>query len=612
MTARRAWRSCTASAHAPRRGRRRAPAVGLVRVSSPRWSADSTLATDAGPIASIGVDTWGVDYGLFDRHGELVEAPLSYRDDRTAVLRRRRRAHRRAPAVRDQRAPEPRLQHDLPARRARPRTARASARHLLMLPELLVHHLTGVITGERTSAGTTGLLDVRTLRLVRRALRRHRSRSLAAPRPPTCRRTPAGTWRGVPVHLVGGHDTASAVWRAPRTATRSCRAVPGRSPAANDHSRTRRTPHGPRASATSRPRSVASDSCATSPAGGWSSSAVDAWGGDRRRICSRPPARVDGRGPDLRRRPTRASSRRPTWLRSCGRHPGFADAEPSRRDPLRGRVDGGRDREGHRRPASRHRHSRLRRRVAVDVSTSTRSGDAPVPVTAGPIEATALGQRARPGPRARSVRVGQTMRRATLVGPRGGRPMNVQALDRLELMRKRLDADGRVLVAELATELDVSEMTIRRDLEMLVDEGVAAARPGRRRSVGPQQFAARFRQNARAKARIAEKLLDLVGTGGAIGIDAVLDAAAPRGPPQRGTRPHRRHQRTRHFPRAARASRRHRPPDGRRARHAGRAASLARWPPAPRATCSCAVSSSAPRPSTPSSARARRRSRRPT
>jgi DeoR family fructose operon transcriptional repressor len=98
--------------------------------------------------------------------------------------------------------------------------------------------------------------------------------------------------------------------------------------------------------------------------------------------------------------------------------------------------------------------------------------------------------------------------------------VNVQALERLEFMRKRLDADGRILVTELADELDVSEMTVRRDLEVLVDEGVAQRVRGGAVSVGPQQFATRFRQNARAKARIAEKLLHLVGTGGAIGIDA--------------------------------------------------------------------------------------------
>ncbi len=39
-------------------------------------------------------------------------------------------------------------------------------------------------------------------------------------------------------------------------------------------------------------------------------------------------------------------------------------------------------------------------------------------------------------------------------------------------------------------------------------------------AVGPQQFAARAEQNSRAKGRIADKLIDLVGVGGAIGVDA--------------------------------------------------------------------------------------------
>jgi DeoR family fructose operon transcriptional repressor len=98
--------------------------------------------------------------------------------------------------------------------------------------------------------------------------------------------------------------------------------------------------------------------------------------------------------------------------------------------------------------------------------------------------------------------------------------MNVETIDRLELIRKQLDRDGRVRVSDLATELDVSEMTVRRDLDMLVDEGVAQRVRGGALAARPQSFADRFQRNSRAKARVADKLLDLVGEGGAIGIDA--------------------------------------------------------------------------------------------
>lgn len=36
------------------------------------------------PICSLGVDSWGVDYGLIDAAGNVVEDPICYRDERTA------------------------------------------------------------------------------------------------------------------------------------------------------------------------------------------------------------------------------------------------------------------------------------------------------------------------------------------------------------------------------------------------------------------------------------------------------------------------------------------------------------------------------------------------
>jgi DeoR family fructose operon transcriptional repressor len=98
--------------------------------------------------------------------------------------------------------------------------------------------------------------------------------------------------------------------------------------------------------------------------------------------------------------------------------------------------------------------------------------------------------------------------------------MSLDALDRLQRIEAQVRLAGRVKVVDLAAELDVSEMTIRRDLDMLAEQGVVQRIRGGALSVGPQPFAERFSRQVRAKDRIASKLSALVGDGGAIGIDA--------------------------------------------------------------------------------------------
>jgi DeoR family fructose operon transcriptional repressor len=98
--------------------------------------------------------------------------------------------------------------------------------------------------------------------------------------------------------------------------------------------------------------------------------------------------------------------------------------------------------------------------------------------------------------------------------------MNLDALQRLDVIRSRVEAEGRVKVAALAALLDVSEMTVRRDLELLSDQGLIQRVRGGARAIGPQPFASRFGQHARAKERIARKLADLTREGGAVGVDA--------------------------------------------------------------------------------------------
>jgi rhamnulokinase len=167
-------------------------------------------ALEAGPVASIGIDTWGVDYGLLDARGEPVAPPVSYRDGRTAGYE----------------AVVARLGGDEALYRitgvqlqpfntvfqlaAHDTDELARARNLVLLPELLVHHLTGEIVGERTSAGTTGLVDIASGDWSAPLLDRVGLDASVLP-PLLPAGTRVGAWQGVPVHLVGGHDTASAV-----------------------------------------------------------------------------------------------------------------------------------------------------------------------------------------------------------------------------------------------------------------------------------------------------------------------------------------------------------------------------------------------------------------
>lgn len=84
----------------------------------------------------------------------------------------------------------------------------------------------------------------------------------------------------------------------------------------------------------------------------------------------------------------------------------------------------------------------------------------------------------------------------------------------------RLVRDGRAEIAELSCALQVSEMTIRRDLDRLAQDGHLRRVRGGAVAVGPAPSAQRYARNAAAKDLIAEKLLALVGDGGAIALDA--------------------------------------------------------------------------------------------
>lgn len=92
--------------------------------------------------------------------------------------------------------------------------------------------------------------------------------------------------------------------------------------------------------------------------------------------------------------------------------------------------------------------------------------------------------------------------------------------DRLPVIQRRITQDGSVRIADLATDLGVSEMTIRRDLDELETLGVVRRVRGGAVALGPEPFDDRHRHQARAKARIADKLRELLPQRGTVAFDA--------------------------------------------------------------------------------------------
>ena len=179
----------------------------------------------AGPVDSVGVDAWAVDYGLLDRSGALLGDPFCYRDDRTAGVQERVLSVVGAEelyAVTGLQQLPFNTVYQLAAERSLD-----EAETMLLLPDLFGFWLTGEVGAEATNASTTQLYDVRA-----RAWATGIAERVDVPRrvlPPL--REPGdlvgtllpevaeatGQRAGTPVVAVGSHDTASAVVGVPFT-----------------------------------------------------------------------------------------------------------------------------------------------------------------------------------------------------------------------------------------------------------------------------------------------------------------------------------------------------------------------------------------------------------
>lgn len=190
------------------------------------------MAVDKGyRIKSVGIDTWGVDFGLIDKQGNLLGNPVCYRDSRTdgmpeqVFARIDPSAHY---AVAGTQVMAINTLFQLYAMKQEGSPLLDVADRLLFMPDLFSYFLTGVANNEYSIASTSELMDIRACRwnesLMRElGLPEHLFGDIVMP----------GTSRGalkpdvkaelgldydVEVIAVASHDTASAVYAVPTAA----------------------------------------------------------------------------------------------------------------------------------------------------------------------------------------------------------------------------------------------------------------------------------------------------------------------------------------------------------------------------------------------------------
>jgi rhamnulokinase len=186
---------------------------------------------EAPEVASIGVDSWAVDYALL-RGGRLLGEPFHYRDERTAAGVEA--VHAIAPFEELYRRnglqflPFNTL-YQLAAEQGQPGGCLDVADTLLLVPDVIAFQLTGTRVAERTNASTTGLLGVESREWDDELIERLRlpasvfpalvepGERIGALRPAVAAELGLGTGSRRPLEVVavGSHDTASAVVAVP-------------------------------------------------------------------------------------------------------------------------------------------------------------------------------------------------------------------------------------------------------------------------------------------------------------------------------------------------------------------------------------------------------------
>ena len=174
-------------------------------------------------ITSIGIDTWGVDYGLLDKDNNLIGMPMHYRDERNyeGVKEVEKKIDLESLYLRTGISNNTfNTAFQLVGDRLKRNTILENSDSLLFMPDLFAYYLTNEKKNEFTIASTSGLLDMKN-----RTWDKELINALGIPENIFNDIIEPGETYGyltdevmdetgmdkVPVIAIGGHDTASAV-----------------------------------------------------------------------------------------------------------------------------------------------------------------------------------------------------------------------------------------------------------------------------------------------------------------------------------------------------------------------------------------------------------------
>ena len=182
-------------------------------------------ASDLGPITSVGIDSWAVDYGIINKKGEVIGAPHCYRDGRTDGLMAKLKAELGVEYIYSRTGIQFiffNTMYQLVAEKSS--AIYLDADKFLMVPDLLNYLLCGAISTEITNASTTQLLNVHTRdwdweMIEKLGIKKEIFPKINKPGQQMGVINGFGRLDGIKVISVGSHDTASAVAGTPLPAS---------------------------------------------------------------------------------------------------------------------------------------------------------------------------------------------------------------------------------------------------------------------------------------------------------------------------------------------------------------------------------------------------------